>query len=146
MKLLSRLRLQYTYLNKRTFSKRTFRHGFNDTVNPVCPCGADVETTEHFLLHCFCFSTQWYELFDNIWRLDPSFSKFNAKEKVAYLLYGSTSNSSSLNKHFIKLNIKFLKSNGCFNEPLIFDQWNVKIPKILTTEAAIRRCSWNSKM
>ena len=26
-----------------------FRHGFNDTINPMCACGTEVETTEHFL-------------------------------------------------------------------------------------------------
>ena len=92
MKLLSRLRLQFTHLNE-----HGFRHGFNDTVNPMCQCGADdIEATEHFLLRCHCFSTQISELFDNPYRLNPSFSKLNTKEKVVNLLYGSTSNSSSL--------------------------------------------------
>ena len=79
VKLLSRLRLQFTHLNE-----HKFRHGFNDTVNPMCPCGTDVETTEHFLLRCHCFSTQKSELFDYLYRLDLSFSKLNTKEKVAY--------------------------------------------------------------
>ena len=115
VKLLSRLRLQFTHLNE-----HKFRHGFNDTVNPMCPCGTDGETTEHFLLRCHCFSTQRSELFDYLYRLDPSFSKLNTKEKVTYLLYGSRSNSSSLNKEVIKLVIKFLKSTGRFNKPLFF--------------------------
>ena len=52
VKLLSCLKLQFTHLNK-----HEFRLGFNDTVNPMCPCGAEAETTEHFLLYCHCFST-----------------------------------------------------------------------------------------
>ena len=115
MKLLSRLRLQFTHLNE-----HKFRHGFNDTVNPMCPCGTDVETTEHFLLRCHCFSTQRSELFDYLYRLDPSFSKLNTKEKVAYLLYDSRNKSSNLNKKVTKLVINFLKSTGRFNEPLVF--------------------------
>ena len=138
MKLLSWLRLQFTHLNE-----RKFRHGFNDTVSPMCPYGTDVETTEHFLLRCHCFSTQRSELFDYLYRLDPSFSKLNTKEKVAYLLYGSRNNSSCLNKEFIKLVIKFFKSTGRFNEPLIFfNQWNIKFTTVFTTEAVIKRCSW----
>ena len=43
-----------------------------------------------------CFSTQRSELFDYVYRLDPSCSKLNTKKKVNYLLYVSTSNSSSL--------------------------------------------------
>ena len=136
MKLLSRLRLQFTHLNQ-----HKFRHGFNDTINLMCPCGTDVETTEHFLLRCHCFSTQKSELFDYLYRLDLSFSKLNTKEKVAYLLYGSRNNSSSLNKEVIKLVIKFLKSTDRFNKALIFfDQWNVKFSTVFATEVAIKRC------
>ena len=98
MNLLTRLRLQFTHLNE-----NNFRHGFNDMVNTMCQCGNDVETTEHFLLRCHCFSTQRSELFYYLFTLDPSFSKLNTKEKVAYLPYGSSSNSSSLNKEVIKL-------------------------------------------
>ena len=85
----------------------------------MCLCGADVETTEHFLLRCHCFSTQRSELFDNLYILDPSFPKLNTKEKVAH---GSTSNSSSLNKDLIELVIKFLKLTARFNKRRIFDQ------------------------
>ena len=46
-KLLTRLRFNFTDLNE-----YQFRHGYTDTINPMCACGADVETTEHFLLHC----------------------------------------------------------------------------------------------
>ena len=47
VKILTRLRLEFDHLNE---SK--FRHGFKDTLNLLFTCGADVETTEHFLLHC----------------------------------------------------------------------------------------------
>ena len=86
------------------------------------PCRTNEETTEYFLLRCHCFATQRSELSDNLWRLDPSFSILNTKEKVVHLLCGSTSNSSSLNKDVFKLVIKFLKSTGRFNKSLIFDQ------------------------
>ena len=29
-----------------------FKHGSQDTLNPLYSCGNDVESTEHFLLHC----------------------------------------------------------------------------------------------
>ena len=47
VKLLTRLRLDFSHLNE-----HKFRHGFKDALNPLCTCGAEVETTEHFLLHC----------------------------------------------------------------------------------------------
>ena len=44
-KLLTLLRLKFSHLN---YYKS--RHGFNDTINPMCVCRTEVETTEHFLL------------------------------------------------------------------------------------------------
>ena len=29
-----------------------FKHSFQDTLNPLCRCGLDVETTSHYFLHC----------------------------------------------------------------------------------------------
>ena len=46
-KLLTRLGLKFSHLNG-----QKFRHGFNDTTNPMCACGTEVENTEHFLLRC----------------------------------------------------------------------------------------------
>ena len=117
IQILSRLRLQFSHLNE-----HKFRHGFNDTVNRMCLCGTEVETNEHFLLRCHYFSSQRSELVDNLYNLDLSFSKMNNKEKVAYLLYGSTSNPNTLNKVVINFVIKLLKSTGRFEKPLIFDQ------------------------
>ena len=56
-KLLTRLRLKFSNLKE-----HKFRHGFADMINPTCACGADVKTTEHFLLHCHFYSTQRLEL------------------------------------------------------------------------------------
>ena len=45
VKLLTRLRLQFSHLNE-----HKFRHGLGDTVSPMCGCNAEIEDTEHFLL------------------------------------------------------------------------------------------------
>ena len=42
-----RLRLGLTHLRE-----HKFKHGFQDTLNLLCTCENDVESTEHFLLHC----------------------------------------------------------------------------------------------
>ena len=60
-----RLRLEFSHLNE-----HKFRHGFKDTLNPLCTCGAEVETTEDFLLHCQLYSTHRSELFDKILKID----------------------------------------------------------------------------
>ena len=45
VKLLTRLRLQFSHLNEHKFS-----HGFGDTINAMCACGSEIEITKHFLL------------------------------------------------------------------------------------------------
>ena len=51
LKLLTRLRLNFRHL-----SKHKFPHSFNDTINPICSCGTEPETTLHYLLHCEYYS------------------------------------------------------------------------------------------
>ena len=47
IKLIARLRLGLSHLRE-----HKFRHNFQDTLNPICSCGDDIETTIHYLLHC----------------------------------------------------------------------------------------------
>ena len=47
IKLLNRLRLHFSDLNE-----HKFRHNFRTTVDPMCSCGIEPETTLHYLLHC----------------------------------------------------------------------------------------------
>ena len=47
IKLFTRLRLNFSHLNE-----HKFRHSLLDTLNPMCSCGSEPETTAHFLLRC----------------------------------------------------------------------------------------------
>ena len=119
-KILTRLRLQFSHLKE-----HKFRHGFGDTVSPICGCNAEIEDTEHFLLRCHFYSIQRFELFNNINKVDPSFTQLDTKEQVNILLYGYLPNkSNALNQDIIKLVINFLEKSGRFDKPLIsFNQW-----------------------
>ena len=96
VKLLTRLRLQFSHLNE-----HKFRHGFEDTINTMCACRSEVETTEHFLLRCHFYSPQRLELFENLEKVDASFLNLNVKHKVNFLLYGSQSATSKSSNHEI---------------------------------------------
>ena len=61
LKLLSRLRLNFSYLNK-----HRFRHGFRDMVDPMCKWGLESETTLPFLLCWRLYSAIRAELLDDI--------------------------------------------------------------------------------
>ena len=45
LKLLTRLRLNFSYL-----IEHKFKYRFRDTASPRCSCGAVIETTDHYLL------------------------------------------------------------------------------------------------
>ena len=68
VKLLTRLRLQFSHLNE-----HKFRHGFGDTRSPMCECGNEVKTTEHLPLCCDLYSLQRLELFENLGKVVSSF-------------------------------------------------------------------------
>ena len=46
LKFVTKLRLGLSHLRE-----HKFKHSFQDTTNPLCSCGLDIESTEHFLLH-----------------------------------------------------------------------------------------------
>ena len=45
IKLITRLRLGFSHLRE-----HKFRHNFQDTLNPICSCGENIETTTHYLI------------------------------------------------------------------------------------------------
>ena len=47
IKLITRLMLSLSHLRE-----HKLRHNFQDTLNPICSCGDDIETAIHYLLHC----------------------------------------------------------------------------------------------
>ena len=54
----------------------------------MCPCGTEVETTDHFLLRCHFYSTLRLELFENLEEIDPYSLNLNEEDQVNILLYG----------------------------------------------------------
>ena len=51
IKLLTRLRLGLSHLREHKFN-----HNFQDTINPLCPCSLESESTTHFFLRCQNFT------------------------------------------------------------------------------------------
>ena len=54
IKFLTRLRLGLIHLHE-----HKFKHGFQDSLNRLCKCGAEVESTAHLLLHCPIYNNDW---------------------------------------------------------------------------------------
>ena len=66
IKLLSRLRLNFSHLNG-----YKFWHNFSNTVDTMCTCGLEPEATLYYLLRCSLYSIQRLELLNNVCILNP---------------------------------------------------------------------------
>ena len=75
IKLVTRLRLGLSHLRE-----HKFKHSFQDTLNPLCSCGVDIETTSHYFLHCPLFHAERTTLLNNINEIDNTI--FNKRESV----------------------------------------------------------------
>ena len=84
LKFLSRLRLNLSHLRE-----HKFRHNFLDTINPLCSCGIEIETTKHYLLHCPFYIDIRRTLLDNIVEIIGSISNLSENKLVELLLYGN---------------------------------------------------------
>ena len=84
VKLLTRLRLQFSHFNEHKFC-----HTIKDCVSHMCDCGAETETTSYFLLGCRFFSNLRQKLRDDVYCLDASIKHLNEYYLIDVLLYGS---------------------------------------------------------
>ena len=50
--------------------KHKFKNSFQDTINPFCTCGQNIESTAHFFLHCPFFVNERRTLLSTICSLD----------------------------------------------------------------------------
>ena len=118
VKLLRRLRLQLSHLNE-----HKFRHGFSDTIDPMCACGTEIETTEHLFLRCHFYSTQRLELFEKLKKVDSNFFSLNEKDQVNTSFYGSQTNDfKCANQEVLKFVIAYIKATTRFGRSLISNQ------------------------
>ena len=83
VKLLTRLRLDCSHLNK-----HKFRHNFNGIINPMCSCGKETETTLHYLLPCDLYSIYRLEFLNDIRALNESLKNLSEENLVKVLSYG----------------------------------------------------------
>ena len=93
-------------------------HSFQDTLNPLCSCDLDIETTSHYFLHCPLFHAEGSTLLNNINEIDSRI--FNEWESVVtrILLHGNESFKVEVNLLILNATINFVLSANRFDEPL----------------------------
>ena len=113
VKLLSRLRLDFSHLRE-----HKFRHNFNDSLNPMCACSLEPETTLHFLLHCRYYNNLRLTLMSELFAIDPSIPHLNEASLVKLLLFGDKKYNSNSNRNILCSTISYIKKSLRFDEAL----------------------------
>ena len=110
IKQISRLRVGHSDLRAHRFPK-----SFN-CASPICSCGVENETVDHYLLRCSNFSGPRVLLTNAINSILPSstLSVLNPNELVDILLYGSSTLIYSRSKALIQATIRFVKQSKRF--------------------------------
>ena len=110
IKLFTRFKLNFNHLNE-----HKFRLNFLDTINLMCSCGSEQETTALFLLCCQIHIISRSKLLKNLYNLDQTLRNYDDEHLIHILLYGSEKFNFNLNKEIIKLTICYLKDTERFD-------------------------------
>ena len=98
---MTRLRIGFGHLKE-----HKFKHSFQDSVNPLCGCGSDIESTVHFLPHSPNFTTQRRTLSNKLKSNNASILTENENSVVRTFLFGRSDFTCSTNKEIINVIIK----------------------------------------
>ena len=114
LKLLTRLHVNLSHLRE-----HKFHHNFLDTLNPLCSCSLEIESTSHYLLRCRFYTYIRRALLDNITNLIGDISNFSDDKLMNLLLYGDNIYSVEVNSAILKYTLIFLNSSERFDVPLL---------------------------
>ena len=113
LKLLTRLQLGLSRL-----CKHKFKHSFQDTLNPLCSYGKEVETTFHILLSCPNYSDERLTLLNKIRNINPNILE-NIKSRLTRLfLYGDKNFTASTNLIILNSTIEYILATKRSDKPL----------------------------
>ena len=121
-KLLVRLRRGFSHL-----CEHKFRHNFHDTLNPLCSCSLEPETTSHYLLRCHNFSSARLALINDLNLIGPTISQLNETALANILLYGDSKKSTSENSKILQSTVKYIIAAKRFDESLVYIITNLYI-------------------
>ena len=113
VQLLTRLRLGLNHLRE-----HIFKHGFQDTLNPLCSCGKEVETTFHFLLSFSNCSDERLTLLSKIRNVDPNILENNNSQITQLFLYGDKRFTALTNFVILSSSLGYILVTKRFDEPL----------------------------
>ena len=103
-----------------------FKHSFQDTLNPICNRGKDIETTSHYLLHCPEYLQERKTLLNTISCIVPNIFDFSNDQLIEVLLYGEDFDNIN-NTSILDVTISYLIETKSFNAELFWCSPDVKV-------------------
>ena len=95
-----------------------FKQSFQDSLNPFCSGGLDIESNAHFLLHCPTYITERSTLLSAIENIDNNLLDLCEPVLIKTLLFGSNSFDTNANANVLNATIEYVLSTKSFEEPL----------------------------
>ena len=113
IKLLTRLRLGLSHLRE-----HKCQHNFEDTLNPLCSCSIEAETTLHFFLRCQFFNDIRGILMNDLINIERSPPSLSQDKLISILLYVSDAFDNKKNRKILICTIQFIKDSRRFDDSL----------------------------
>ena len=88
-----------------------FKHGFLHSLDPICSCGQNIETSTNFFLHCSNYSNERLTSLNTISKNDLKVTET--------LLYGDSSYEDTKNTLIMNATMEFLFTSKRFDVPLL---------------------------
>ena len=104
IKLLTRLRLGFSHL-----SEHKFRHNFADSLNPLCSCSLETESTLQFFLRCQNYNTLRRVLMTDLKNINDTIMSLNENDLLHVILYGNKNFDNNMNRSMPTATVKFIK-------------------------------------
>ena len=113
LKIFTRLRLGLSHLRE-----HKFKPSFQDSINPLCSCSLDVESTIHYFLHCPLFTIEIPPVLNTISQIDNKLLASNESNFIQLLLFGDPSKDTETNTEILNATANYVLTAKRFDERL----------------------------
>ena len=114
IKALTRLRLGLSHLREHKFN-----HNFQGTINPLCFCSLESESTTHYFLRSQNFTDLRKCLMNELIKINSCILTLDEKSLTKLVLYGDGRCDSKKTKSLILASINFIYSSKRFDGQLL---------------------------
>ena len=111
IKMLTRLRLGFSHLGE-----RKFRNDFRNTLNPLCSCSIEAETTMHYFRFCHFYNSNRTTLINDLENIPTAFSTVSDNSLISLYLHGDGKFDDTKNRKILMSTIRFIQDSQRFDE------------------------------